>query len=94
MSAFRLEDIPDGDLKEIADKCGLDSALLVWQHFPGSQLYIPKADDVRRTKHVLDHYNGHNVRDLARTLHISERAVYQILQSKKQASETQLNLIP
>lgn len=74
-----LDDFPEGILREIAEQISPAVAVEIWEKFGGTQMYIPLGSERKNVLYVLDHYNGHNAKALARALRISERTVYAYL---------------
>jgi Mor family transcriptional regulator len=73
-----------GDVRKIAELCGLDTALLICREFGGTRPYIPKLDDlyreVRDAKIRADYdAGGVTVAMLARRYKLSERQIFNIL---------------
>lgn len=88
-----VQDLPEGALQEIASQINPETALEIWRKFGGAQLYIPNAKSLLYRLHILRHYSGSNVRELARDLDITERTVYAILSEKSEAEPNQLSLL-
>lgn len=82
-----IDDLPNADLKLVAQVCGLATAVSLIENMPGVKISIPKNCN-RRTmqRAVMEMYNGTNVKSLSAKLGISERQVYRLLQSKYRRS--------
>ena len=74
--------------REIADELGIETALVIFRMFRGTQVSFPNRlfskEYVRRA--VCREYNGTNVRQLAKKYNYSERSVWRIL---KEENETE-----
>lgn len=92
MKQLTANDFPEGSLREIANELGIEAATGLWQKFPGCQLYIPIASELKVRQHILQHYNGSNTKALARVLGVSERTIYHYLATKTPVSDNQLSL--
>ena len=80
---IRIEDLPNKDLQIVAELCGLDVALSLIENLDGVNIYIPKFSFRRMIKcYVQRHYNGHNAKQLALELGITDRMVYKLLKEK------------
>jgi len=68
---------------EVSNIIGLDNAIKLWEAFNKCQLYISEAQ-LRSAKRefILQHAET-PARDLARSLQVSERYVYQVLQEAR-----------
>lgn len=80
------DDFP-GDLRLVAQECGVTVALLLAERMRGTQLYITSADRIlmpRKEAFVLDHMGDMSVKELALATGLSERQVYNILERKRE----------
>jgi Mor family transcriptional regulator len=80
------EDLPEGDLRLVAELCGVDVAVSLAEHMGGVQLYVPSAAGlISRKKHeyIVRHFDGSNCKELAVATGYSERWVYEILARRK-----------
>jgi Mor family transcriptional regulator len=70
-----------GDLALVAQECGLDVAVKLWEGMKGTVVNVPK-NGLQRVvmRYVRKFYNGRNASELAVRCGISERQVYAILE--------------
>lgn len=71
--------------KEYAAVIGLDNLIALSENFGGTQIYIPKKDELiknKKYKAILDEYDGTNIRLLATKYEVSESTVYRIVRDK------------
>ena len=70
-----------GIYKEIAKEIGVDVAVEVHRLFRGQQIIFPQGlyDQGYIESYVKEHYNGHNIRELARMFDYSDRRIRQII---------------
>ena len=79
-----IDDMPNADMKLVAETCGVETAVKLLTELPGIQINIPKAG-VRRVTwaYVRKNYNGKNIKKLALEVGLSENWLYQILKKDK-----------
>lgn len=86
-----VDDLPGGDIRIVAERCGLDVALKLLWECDGLQLYIPKnAKSQIIKKYIYSSYDGKNSKQLAAETGYSEPHIYYLLKKnmdKKQALE-------
>ena len=87
-----IDDLPGGDIRIVAERCGLDVALKLLWECDGMQLYISKtAKSQIVRKYICDNYDGKNSKQLAVETGYSEPHIYNILKNnpknKKKAKE-------
>lgn len=71
-----------GDLRDIAEICGMDVAVRLVEEFGGTTISVPQkrnAFKIAIQRYVVEHYNGTNATELARDLGISRSMVFKIL---------------
>lgn len=76
------EDLPEGDLRLIAESCGMEVALSLAERMGGMQLYIRNIDAVLNRKKedfVIRNAGNFSRRELARKTGCTERWVYRVL---------------
>jgi Mor family transcriptional regulator len=80
------EDMPNRDLKIVAELCGTEVATKLLKELGGIQISIPQngAKRVLQT-YILKRYDGTNVKELAIDTGISERHVYRMLSEMKKS---------
>ena len=80
LSDISIEDMPNGDLKMVAEICGMDVAVKLLKELGGINIYIPQ-NGLRAVmrRYVKKQFNGRNAKDLANELGISLTSVYRLL---------------
>jgi Mor family transcriptional regulator len=94
------DDLPNEDLKDLANVCGIDMAIKLLQGLNGIHIYIPK-DGFRKVveRFVIQNFDGTNAKKIALACDISEVHVYEIVRkedakkSENRAKNMQLNLL-
>lgn len=78
--------------KELVKVIGLESTLLLFQEYRGSQLHFPMrlVDPANLPQIIQDEYNGHNLRELAKYYGYSERHLRRILTSIEKNTDDRL----
>jgi len=73
----------DGDTQIIFDSCGIDVLASIWAgNLMGMSLHIStKPLFALKKAYIRKHYNGHNIKDLAIKLRMSERTVFRYAQN-------------
>jgi hypothetical protein len=84
IEAMSLDDMPSGDMKFVAEQCGVRIAISLLKNISGNWIYIPKRDAFKKIvdKIVIDKFNGSNAKNLAVACRISERHVYDIIEKE------------
>lgn len=79
-----FEDLPNSDMKLIADLCGLDVATRLMTELPGLSINIPK-EGLRKLKnrYIADQYDGSNAKQLAVECGVSIRHIYNLARKKR-----------
>ncbi len=84
-----IEDMPNQDMRLVAELCGLDVAISLLRNMSGVSIYIPKVESninfIRRF--VKRFYNGNNAKIIAIELDIGERLVYKIVNELREKGE-------
>lgn len=67
--------------REISEKVGIDSAIVIYQMFKGQQITFPvHLFNSKRIQHsIIKEYDGSNIRDLARKYGYSEKTVRRMI---------------
>ena len=79
-----IDDMPNEDLKLVAELCGVDVARSLIENLEGVTIYIPKYSYRHLIKqYIHKHFDGTNAKKLALELKISERMVYKLLKESK-----------
>ncbi len=90
VSAMSQDDLPNDDLKDLAQVCGMETAIKLLKELNGIHIYIPK-DGFKKVidRFIIKNFNGTNAKKLAIICDISEVHVYEIIRkedSKKAAN--------
>lgn len=89
-----VNDMPNGDMRLVAELCGIDTALLLMKHLGGVNIYVPKMIERRiMAAYVQRHYDGKNAKNLAVRMGKSIRFVYSLLQENKDKGNGQTSLL-
>jgi len=91
LAAVTLDDL-QGDLRMIAEACGIEVALELHAKCSSLKLYIPaNALDEFKRRFIRENRKKHSPKHLAQMLAVSETYVYNILSEEKiKASQTSL----
>ena len=67
--------------REISEKIGLDSAIVIYQMFKGQQISFPVHlfNSKRIQRNIIKEYDGSNIRELARKYDYSEKTVRRMI---------------
>ena len=67
--------------REISEKIGLDSAIVIYQMFKGQQITFPVHlfNSKRIQRSIIKEYDGSNIRELARKYDYSEKTVRRMI---------------
>lgn len=67
--------------REISEKIGLDSAIVIYQMFKGQQISFPVHlfNSKRIQRNIIKEYDGTNIRELARKYDYSEKTVRRMI---------------
>ncbi|GAB6035856.1 hypothetical protein JCM15519_04150 [Fundidesulfovibrio butyratiphilus] len=69
----------EGHLREVAEYCGVETAIRLWEFFPGATISIRKqALKQAAVRYIREHYDGNNVAALVRATGFAERFVYDV----------------
>lgn len=73
--------IPEGIMREIAEKIGIENFIKLAELIGGTTFYLPKADAILRPirdQKIKQDFNGYNHIDLAKKYNLSERWIRNI----------------
>lgn len=89
LNDIEFEDLFSGDMKLIADKCGIDVLLSLLTNVPHIHVYLSEAPLMEaRKRYIEKHYRQGNAKLIAVTLGVSEFYVYkthkEIIKSRHQ----------
>lgn len=74
------EDMPNNDLRLVAESCGIEIAIRLLEELPGISIFIPKSGFKRIVEgKIREGYNGTNAKELALMYGVSERHIYNIV---------------
>ena len=67
--------------REISEKVGIDSAIVIYQMFKGQQITFPVHlfNSKRIQRSIIKEYDGSNIRELARKYDYSEKTVRRMI---------------
>jgi Mor family transcriptional regulator len=89
---IKAEDMPNGDMQLVAEHCGIETAMVLMEHLPAINLYIPSG----WWKAIVERYIQKNhrrvdVKHLALECHVSETFVYNVIRrAREEANQTSL----
>ncbi len=77
---MRAEDLTDIYM-EIANKIDVETAVTIYEMFRGQQVQFPQKlySKEHMYSYIKEHYNGRNIRELAKKFGYSDRRIRQIL---------------
>lgn len=79
LDSLKIEDMPAGPLKFIAERAGMETAKELIQNYGGSSFYIPNEDNKKfLKKFIQENYSG-NPREFAEEIRISTKTLYRHL---------------
>jgi|SRR6185295_9902395 len=77
---FIAEDFPSGTWRFIAERCGVDVMLKIFEHAPNIPIAVPKQALIKVLhRFIAEHYNGSNEYELAIHLGVSRTTFYQLM---------------
>ena len=75
-----IEDMPNSDMRLVAESCGIDMAVKLLEELPGIGIFIPKFGMKKLVdKYISSKHNGSNAKEIAIRCGVSERYVYQLV---------------
>jgi Mor family transcriptional regulator len=78
-------DLLEGDAALVAEECGIDTLIKLWESFPGISLYISGKSLIKiKARYIKTFYNGKNAHALAIKLKVSERFIYNAINQKRE----------
>jgi len=78
-----IDDMPNNDMRLVAEVVSVDFALALLQHLGGMQLNIPKHGLKKiRDRVIREQYDGSNAKRLALRFNVTERYVQQVANGK------------
>lgn len=94
LKEIEIQDLLSNDAKLVAEHCGMEVLIKLWECLPGLHLYIstkPLVDAKKR--YIREKYDGSNVKLLAIKLGVSERFVYETLAHANRQDDRQGSLL-
>lgn len=90
LNTITIEDIKHPDMRLVAEQCGLDVAIKLYENMSGISISIPRnALREFQEKYILQHKSIYRTKELALMLNLTERTVEQIIiESKQKAQDT------
>jgi len=80
LSEKEIEEFLEGDLQIVYQYCGLEALCLLWENLSGLNIYIStKPLRALQRLYIKKHFNGINIKELARKLKVSEKFVYNVI---------------
>ncbi len=80
LSEREIQEALEGDLQLVYEHCGLDILCLIWQNFSGLNIYVStKPLRALQKIYIKKYYNGHNIKEIAIKLGVSEKFVYNVI---------------
>lgn len=93
-----IDDMPNQDMKDIAEICGVEAAIKLLMNFGGLRINIPANGlNILEKRIILNEFDGHaqSIKKLASSLGTTEKTVRDILKIYQLVPvEGQLNLFP
>lgn len=84
MKEITIQDMPNGDMRLVAELCGVEIAVKLMEQLGGVNIYIPKLLEKRLMEaYVQRHYTGSNAKELAIKMGKSVRFVYGLVESNR-----------
>ncbi len=78
-ATVRPDDL-EGHLREVAESCGMEFAIRLWETFQGATITIRKQALKRAAiRYIREHYDGNNIASLVRATGFAERFVYEAI---------------
>jgi len=85
---IKLEDLPNEDMKLVAENISLEFAVKLMLEMPGIRISVPKTGFNNIIKdYIRKNYTGLNARRLALKLKVSETFIYNALKNPKQIDD-------
>lgn len=97
MDYITVDDMPNDDLKTIAENAGLQAAIALVFGAPGLTVNIPKeAFRAVKERYIIDKYDGtkYSVNNLAIQCGFSQRNIYQIIKRNLEKQQKFLPQLP
>jgi hypothetical protein len=83
MDGMDMTDMLDSDSAIIVEYCGIGTMKSLWQNLPSMSLYIStKPISSAKRSYIKKHYDGTNIKHLARQLEVSEKFVNDAIDEK------------
>ena len=101
IETMSIEDLPNDDLRDVAEVCGIEIALRIMKKLSGSHIYVPHNSFSKIAfKFIVENFDGSNAKKLSQVTGISLCHVYTIIrnedkkrsENKKKTNYKQLDL--
>lgn len=91
VNEMTVEDMPTEDMRNVAEDCGLDVAIILLKKMCNVNIYIPGQKRYKKVieKFVIKNFNSTNAKLLAQACNISLAHVYEIIQREDERRNTQ-----
>lgn len=88
------EDMPNEDMRLVADLCGIETAMSLLHNLDGISIYIPKSGlNTIKQRWIRKNCSKYSVKEMAVMLRVTERFVYKTLESRNDAA-AQISFLP
>ncbi|MBS3918088.1 MAG: hypothetical protein KG012_04285 [Deltaproteobacteria bacterium] len=98
INEVEFEDLLEKDAQLVYQHCGIETLVSLWQNLPGITIYLSEKNlfEIKK-RYVRKHFNkddaAWNAKSLAVKLKVSERFVYEALESTDEKDDRQGKLI-
>ncbi len=85
-----IDDMPNNDMKMIAEQCGIETAIDLIDKFGGLAFYIPREISSFRkamVRYAKKNFDGRNLRELALELGVAQKTVERMLRQEFEKGE-------
>jgi len=72
----------------LSESLALEIEYQIRQEFAGERIYIAKRDEAIASR-IAEKFNGRNVRELAREMHVSRRTIYRAIKKTRKSRAMQ-----
>lgn len=94
LNGLTIEDMPNADMKLVAECCGIEIALKLLTSLPGISISVPKFGIRKIARdYIIKNYNGKNAKKLAFETGLTENYIYKILREERQPVSTDISII-
>jgi hypothetical protein len=80
----QAENLPNDDMKLVAEKCGIEIARSLIEKFSQTAVYVPRIETTAWAKeYIRSHYTHKNAKRLAQAFGVSDRFIYKCIKGNK-----------